>query len=123
VSMILFALALAAPAPAQTQADLTAQAGGDWKRADMAMNAQYRATMAFTKTMDAHSAPDAKRGPTYQQALLASQRAWLAFRDAQCVIDSYGYRGGSAQPMEKLACMATLTRQRTKQLKDLVWQR
>lgn len=114
---------LPTPLSAQTQADLTAQVGGDWKRADAAMNVQYRTTMAFMKKMDGFTASDRPRGPTYQQALLASQRAWLTFRDAQCVIQGYGYRGGSAEPMERLDCMATLTRERTKQLKDLVWQR
>lgn len=120
VALIMMAV-LSTPATAQTQADLTAQAGADWKRADVAMNVQYRATMAFMKTMDGHAG--AQTGPSYSQALLASQRAWLTFRDAQCVIQGYGYRGGSAEPMERLACRATLTRERTKQLKDLVWQR
>jgi uncharacterized protein YecT (DUF1311 family) len=121
VGVMLAMGALATPATAQTQADLTAQAGADWKRADTAMNAQYRATMAFMKTMDGHAG--VANGPSYRQALLASQRAWLTFRDAQCVMQGYGYRGGSAEPMERLACRATLTRERTKQLKDLVWQR
>ena len=110
------ALALvAAPALAQNQMQLSQQAAADAARADAEMNVRYRAAMAEMKRKDALHAPDAGPGPTYQAALLASQRAWLKFRDAECLVEGYRYRGGSARPMEAARCQATVTRQRTAQ--------
>ena len=116
--MILFAALLLAGA-GQTQLDMDRAAGLAHQRADAAMNVQYRATMARMRTMDGYHAPDAQTGPSYENALLASQRAWLKFRDAECVIEGYQFRGGSAQPMAQSQCLADVTKQRTQQLKML----
>ena len=99
--------------------ELNACFGARWRRADAAMNVAYRAAMARMKAQDAHPEPDAATGPTYVAALLASQRAWLAYRDAECLNESYRYRGGTMAGMEELGCRATLTQTRTKQLHDL----
>jgi len=107
----------AASAPAQSQSDLNGQTANDLMKADAAMNVQYRATMAAMRKMDEYDAPDAKSGPSYRQALLTSQRAWLTFRDAECVVEGNSFRGGSGQNMAVASCKATLTRQRTAQLK------
>ncbi len=56
-------------------------------------------------------------------ALLASQRAWLRFRDTQCVIEAGEFAGGSLQGMTATACKARLTQERTTQLRALEWQR
>ena len=102
-----------------SQAGLDERAGAGFAAADAAMNAQYRATLAAMGRMDGLDAPDARSGPGYQDALLAAQRAWLAFRDAECVAEGYQFRGGSAQGMAVAGCKATLTRARTAQLKAL----
>lgn len=112
---MLIALMLAG-APPQTRADLNEQAAAAAARADAAMNVQYRATMAFMRQMDGLHEPDARVGPTYQDALLASQRAWRRFRDAECVVEGYRFRGGSAQGMTGARCRATLAQARTRQL-------
>jgi uncharacterized protein YecT (DUF1311 family) len=114
---------LAAAAAAQGQADLNNQAGRAAAAADAALNVQYRKTMAAMKKMDALNAPDAQVGPSYQNALLAAQRAWLAYRDAECQLASYEFRGGSAMPMAHAQCLADLTNARTKQLKIEMWER
>ena len=103
--LILAALALAAPAAAQTQTQLNTQEAARYHRADAALNAQYRVAMAQAKA-DGTAA-----------ALLSSQRAWLQFRDAECRRIALGYRGGSMQPMQQSGCLAQLTDQRTRQLK------
>ena len=84
--MIPIAMLIAVVAPVQSQADLNRQSEQAAAGADAAMNAQYRQTMAAMKTLDAYKAPDATTGPSYQNALLAAQRAWLAYRDAECVV-------------------------------------
>lgn len=110
------AVLFAAPALAQTQADLSNRAAADAARADVVLNERYRAAMAEMRRKDALHAADAGPGPSYQAALLASQRAWLAFRDAECLVEGYRYRGGSARPMMEAQCKAAVTRQRTAQL-------
>ena len=118
--MLLIAMLLAAM-PAQTQADMTRQAGRDAAAADAAMNAQYRSTMASMKEADDQKAFDAGSGPSYRNALLAAQRAWLAYRDAECVLEGYEFRGGSAAPMAHAQCRAALTEARTRALKEEMW--
>lgn len=49
--------------------------------------------------------------------LVHAQRAWIAFRDAECAFQSSGDDGGSAAPMIIAACRTTLSDERTKQLK------
>ena len=52
-----------------------------------------------------------------QKLLVDSQRAWIAFRDAQCAFQSSGVAGGGAYPMTLALCKAPLTCERVKQLK------
>ena len=114
--MVLIAIFLAAAAPVQSQMELTMRAGDAARAADAEMNAQYRQTMARMKLMDDGMASDATAGPSYQNALLAAQRAWLKYRDAECVVEGYEFRGGSAQGMAGAQCIANLTRARIRQL-------
>lgn len=122
---IALSLALLAPIPAasaQTQADMNAEAAQALRSADAALNAQWKQTYAGMKQRDAQ---DHTRGGGfgYAAATLASQRAWLQFRDRQCVIEGGEFAGGSLQPFARAQCLARLTRERTKQLKDLMWTR
>ncbi len=105
-------------APQASQADLNDKTGSDFAHADIAMNRQYRVNMAAMARMDSIDAPDARSGPTYRTALVASQRAWLRFRDAECLMEGYYFRGGSAQGMAVSDCKATVTRARTAQLRS-----
>ncbi|WP_260599690.1 lysozyme inhibitor LprI family protein [Sphingomonas endolithica] len=118
--MLLIALFLAAAAPVQTQADMNRSAGASYVQADAAMTAQWQRTYAHMKSLDAQ---DGSRGGGfgYAAALLASQRAWLKFRDTQCVIQGGEFAGGSAQSMLVAQCRSQLTRARTQQLKTLIW--
>lgn len=114
------ALLLAAPALAQTQAQMNQTAGAQYKAADAAMTRQWQRTYAYMKGRDAQ---DRSRGGGfgYAAATLASQRAWLAFRDAQCVIEGGEYAGGSMQPLVQVQCKTRLTNERTTQLAKLLW--
>ena len=104
-------------ATAQTQADMNAQAAASYKTADAAMNAQWPRTYAAMKRRDA----TARDGFGYAAATLASQRAWLTFRDKQCTIEGGEFAGGSLQPMAQAQCLAKVTRARTQQLKGIGW--
>ena len=51
-----------------------------------------------------------------RDALDEAQRAWIAYRDAQCAFESAGTAGGSVHPMIVATCRAELTRARTERL-------
>lgn len=89
-----------------------------YQAADAALNVQYRRTLAQAQRRDRSGRP-ADGGPSYAAALLAAQRAWLGFRDAECRIAGYQYRGGSAERTVHARCLVTLTRQRTDRLRTL----
>jgi len=82
---------------AQTQAGMNAQARADFERADSERNKTYEALL--TKLSDTES----------KQKLKESQRAWLAFRDAEAAFAADQLRGGSMAPTIRYETMAELT--------------
>ncbi|WP_419828155.1 lysozyme inhibitor LprI family protein [Sphingomonas sp.] len=123
--MLLIAMLLAASGDARCSsietADLIACADADYRRADASLNAAYRAAMAKARAADG-SVPASARaendGTSYPQALLSSQRTWLAYRDAECAQQVWANAGGRERPIYKFGCLATLSQARTKQLRD-----
>ncbi|EKF60247.1 hypothetical protein QWE_09131 [Agrobacterium albertimagni AOL15] len=103
---------------AQTQADMNQCAAEDYRKADAAMNAQWAETRAAMLAWDKATPPSDGNGAA--KRLLASQRAWLAYRDAACDVEGYSVEGGSMQPLVISSCLAELTRRRTEELKSLV---
>ncbi|MDJ1464299.1 lysozyme inhibitor LprI family protein [Nitratireductor sp. GZWM139] len=94
---------------AQTQADMTQCAGKSYQAADKKLNARYGDAM--------------KRYESNEEArtlLRDAQRAWIAFRDAECDLATLGVRGGSIEPMIRAQCLEDLTEDRSDQLEDLV---
>ena len=82
---------------------MNAQARAEFERADAELNKRYEALLK--KLPDAES----------KQKLKESQRAWLAFRDAEATFAA-GPRGTMA-PTLRYATMTELTQQRIKQLR------
>ena len=103
---------------ATTQVDMNRCAQAAWQRADAAMTREWQASYAAMKAKDA---ADTSRGGGfgYAAAALASQRAWLKFRDTQCVLEAGRYAGGSMQPLARANCLERLTKERAQQLRDL----
>lgn len=95
------------------QADYSQQgmnmcAGEAFQRADKALNAQWAKIMA-------------DEGDRQEDKLfLESQRAWLKYRDAQCLAAAADSIGGSIWPMLVSGCKAELTRKRTQELKVML---
>ncbi|MBV9488613.1 MAG: DUF1311 domain-containing protein [Verrucomicrobia bacterium] len=110
--LVFFALPLTwlviAPADvafSQTQAELTRQAANEFKAADADLNRVYKALLA-------------KLDDEGRAKLVAAQRAWITFRDAEAAYEADTLRGGSAQEMTRWGVMASLTQERTKTLKN-----
>jgi uncharacterized protein YecT (DUF1311 family) len=105
---------------AMTNADMLYCAVRDYRAADAAMNRAYQSANAVAVSLDIGRDKRRDKRMGYRDALLASQRAWLKFRDAQCLVEGFGARGGSMEPLLVTACQEELTKARTKQLQDLV---
>ena len=75
----------------------------------------------------ARDAADAKLNAVYKQLrgkldaadgqrLVAAQRLWIQYRDANCSAERDLYEGGTAASPAYLACLEAMTRARTKEL-------
>ncbi len=87
-----------------TQAEMNACAGEAYEKADAELNAAYR---EVKERVEGESA----------NLLVAAQRAWVAFRDAECAFAASGSAGGSIHPMAVSNCLEHMTKQRTAELK------
>jgi uncharacterized protein YecT (DUF1311 family) len=88
VMAVLFSLLVpVAQMHAQTQAAMNAEAWADFKKVDAELNSAYAALMA--------KLPDAEG----KEKLKQSQRAWIAFRDAEA---AFAAGGGTILPMTPL---------------------
>jgi|SRR5205823_12442706 len=93
-------------ANAQSQAKMNRQAAKEFDKVDAELNRTYEALLA--------KLPDAEG----KEKLKQSQRAWLAFRDAEAAFAADQTRGGSMGPTIRYETMTELTQQRIKQLKS-----
>lgn len=86
---------------AATQMDLNLCASDNAKKSDAALNAAY-----------AQIRGRLKGDPATTKLLVAAQRAWVGFRDAECAFSSSGTLGGSMNGMITDECLDTLTKKR-----------
>jgi uncharacterized protein YecT (DUF1311 family) len=106
------------PCPdAKSQPDLNECYGKLYQSADTQLNATYNNIVGFMKknllvAQHDNNAPLATHNEASLSKLLAAQRAWLAYRDANCDSVKFQYDGGSIQPMIWSQCMADTTQQR-----------
>jgi uncharacterized protein YecT (DUF1311 family) len=115
---------LGAPATAQevdcanamAQQELNICAEQDWQKADKDLNITYNEVMAEMKAMD-EGMPEELQGA--EAALRKAQRAWVAFRDANCEAAGFEMRGGSAEALLVYGCLRQMTVDRTKELAEL----
>jgi uncharacterized protein YecT (DUF1311 family) len=104
----------------QNQMEMNMCAGLDFERADAELNILWRQVIASARVRDRELDRRYDQRPTTEAKLREAQRAWLLFRDAHCTVQGYDEaRGGSMEPMVYGSCRATLTRQRTAQLRGL----
>lgn len=103
-------------AQALSTADMNRCADAEFARADADLNAAYRKALASIPEFASDPPWDPK---SWEEALRASQRAWVAFRDAEC--DKHVamfWTNGSGATVDILGCKTEKTEQRTKELKD-----
>jgi len=76
-----------------------------YETADKAMNVAYQQLL---KVLNEEG----------KKRLRETQRAWVAYRDAQAGFDSHHFAGGSAEDLERLGSLELLTRARTTRLQE-----
>lgn len=104
----------------QTQVDMNICEAITFEHADADLNAEYRNAVVRARAADREAASYVAEGddrPGEEATLREAQRAWVAFRDAHCRLQGYEARGGSMESMLYDGCRATLTRERTAQLR------
>jgi uncharacterized protein YecT (DUF1311 family) len=100
----------------QDQSSMNICADQDFSRADAELNRVYQRAIGAAREADTELERDDPR-PKYEPTLRAAQRAWVAFRDAQCDYEGMQEaRGGSMEPMVVSGCMEQMTRARIQQL-------
>lgn len=99
---------------ASTTVDLNACAEIELEAADAALNAAYKQALEKIKTHDHDKPFDAK---SYEAAFRTAQRAWLAYRDADCKgVVPFIAGGGTATTGEILGCLTDKTKARTAEI-------
>ncbi|MBV7570376.1 lysozyme inhibitor LprI family protein [Pseudomonas sp. PDM27] len=59
-----------------------------------------------------------KGNPDNKKLLVGAQRAWVAFRDAECKFSASGVEGGSVYPLIYSNCVTQLTKARVQTFKN-----
>ncbi len=101
---------------ATAQPDLNDCAYRDYEAADADLNAEYRKALVKARVLDGEYGGQ----PVAVDALKSAQRAWIGYRDGQCVLAGLQARGGQAEAMLVSGCLAELTRSRTQELREFV---
>lgn len=88
----------------QTQSEMNEEAFNAYTLADKKMYETYKLILANLSTKDE------------KDLLIASQKAWIVYKEAHCKSIAKGYEGGSMQPLIYNSCMEGITNERINQL-------
>ena len=86
---------------------------------DRFLNEEYKATMAALKAMDAEEAVYFPEFANRAESLRDAQRAWIAFRDAECGLAYAMWGSGSMRNVAAVNCHLEMTATRTIELLSL----
>lgn len=103
-------------ANARNTVEINFCADREYAAADAALNDIYKQALAALAKSDGEKPYDPK---SWETALRASQRAWIAFRDADCKgLEPMQWSGGTGTTAAVLGCMTQLTQERIRVLKE-----
>jgi uncharacterized protein YecT (DUF1311 family) len=88
-----------ASCPGDTQVEMNECAAAEFKRTDAELNRVYSKL-------------------TRSPGLVAAERAWITYRDAECAYQRAAVSGGSMASMVDSACRSNLTKERIRLLKE-----
>ncbi len=88
----------------------------DFRAADAKLNATYKKVLAHIAESDLEPPYDAA---SWEKAMRESQRAWVAFRDADCKgVVPMEWSGGTGTGSAVAGCMTEKTNTRTQELEE-----
>lgn len=123
VSSLAFAAPASADEPidcakAESTVEINFCADKEYQAADKALNAAYASALKVTRARNLEKPYDAK---SFEEALRGSQRAWIAYRDADCKdVMAQVWTNGTGATSAILGCMTDKTLRRTKELKEML---
>jgi len=94
----------------ETQTEANACARYKYQKADAEMNRIYEQLMSELAGDDDKD----------QQKLRQAQLLWLQYRDANCESEASIYDGGSIRPAVYRLCLASVTQERTRRMKEFL---
>jgi uncharacterized protein YecT (DUF1311 family) len=101
---------------ARNTVEMIACADQELAAADAKLNEAYLKVLKRAADLNAPAPYD---GKAYEAALRAAQRAWVAFRDADCKgVVPFEWGGGMGATAAVLGCLAAKTTARTKELNE-----
>jgi uncharacterized protein YecT (DUF1311 family) len=80
------------------------------------LNTEYRRLVAILRAADEAEAAIAPEYAVREERLRAAQRAWIAFRDAECALEYAQWGMGSMRLLSGASCLSTMTFQRVTDL-------
>lgn len=86
---------------------------------DILLNGAYQQALATAKKMDANEAAHFRGFAVRAEKLRVAQRAWIAFRDAQCAFDYAVWGSGSMRNIAGASCFLQMTAERAIELNFL----
>ena len=86
---------------------------------DRLLNAEYKATMDWARAMDDDERELFPEFAKRVDSLRTAQRAWIAFRDAECALAYAQWGSGSMRTIAGNECLMELTARRTIELLQL----
>ena len=86
---------------------------------DKYLNLEYRETMAHLKAMDTEEAVYFQEFAKRVESLRGAQRAWIAFRDAECGLEYAMWGSGSMRNIAWASCALDMTAKRPIELREL----
>lgn len=104
----------------ETDEQGTECATADFDKATKELNAVYEKLMATKTEQDKEAAAENSPYGSQVDALKNSQRAWIAFRDAQCALVGLQFAGGTIQSTMETSCHADLTKARIAELEKVL---
>jgi uncharacterized protein YecT (DUF1311 family) len=106
-------------ADGQTTLGIVNCAGRETAAWDVLLNEEYQATRAWAEDADAVEAASAPQFGRSAEALLEAQRAWIAFRDAECGLAYALWGSGSMRTIAGANCLLSMTAERTVMLRAM----
>ena len=108
---------------AETQAEMTACSGEQYRKADTRLNKVYAKVLSLLEhdLRDAGGGND-KQQETYERTaidkLKTAEKAWIQYRDLHCDAAGQQYEGGSMRPMIVSDCLKQTTDHRIEEIKQ-----